>query len=103
MLKTVTVEVGYTTRQTARSRIEGRFGRGKTIGGLRKRRFIGREKPDIQFVMTYAAGNLIPSVSSYGIFYRKCYCVNGIIPIPTLPGFMRLHSKTKCSSRHLVR
>jgi hypothetical protein len=31
----------------------------KTIGGLRKSRFIGREKLDFQFVMTYAAYNLI--------------------------------------------
>ena len=31
----------------------------KTIGGLRKSRFIGREKLDFQFVMTFAAYNLI--------------------------------------------
>jgi len=35
------------------------FGWAKTIGGLRKNRFIGREKLDFQFVMTFTAYNLI--------------------------------------------
>jgi hypothetical protein len=50
---------GYATSQTIRKRIEECFGWVKTIGGLRKSRFIGREKLDFQFVMTFAAYNLI--------------------------------------------
>ena len=50
---------GYATSQTIRKRIEECFGWAKTIGGLRKSRFIGREKLDFQFVMTFAAYNLI--------------------------------------------
>ena len=50
---------GYETSQTIRKWIEECFGWAKTIGGLRKSRFIGREKLDFQFVMTFAAYNLI--------------------------------------------
>jgi hypothetical protein len=50
---------GYASSQTIRKRIEECFGWAKTIGGLRKSRFIGREKLDFQFVMTFAAYNLI--------------------------------------------
>jgi len=50
---------GYATSQTIRKRIEECFGWAKTIGGLRKSRFIGREKLDFQFVMTFAAYNLV--------------------------------------------
>jgi len=50
---------GYVTSQTIRKRIEECFGWAKTIRGLRKSRFIGREKLDFQFVMTFAAYNLI--------------------------------------------
>ena len=46
---------GDATSQTIRKRIEESFGWAKTIGGLRKSRFIGREKLDFQFVMTFAA------------------------------------------------
>jgi transposase len=49
----------YATSQTIRKRIEECFGWAKTIGGLRKSRFIGREKLDFQLVMTFAAYNLI--------------------------------------------
>ena len=54
-----TCHPGYATSQMIRERIEECFGRAKTIGGLRKSRFIGREKLDFQFVMTFAAYNLI--------------------------------------------
>ena len=47
------------TSQMIRKRIEECFGWAKTIGGLRKSRFIGREKLDCQFVLTFAAYNLI--------------------------------------------
>ena len=50
---------GYGTSQTIRKRIEECFGWAKTIGGLCKSRFIGRDKLDFQFVMTFAAYNLI--------------------------------------------
>ena len=50
---------GYATSQTIRKRIEECFGWAKTIGGLRKSRFIGRQKLDFQFVLTFAAYNLV--------------------------------------------
>jgi transposase len=50
---------GYQLSQTKRKRIEECFGWLKTIGGLRKSRFIGREKLDFQFVLTFAAYNLV--------------------------------------------
>ena len=50
---------GYATSQVFRKRIEECFGWAKTIGGLRKSRFVGREKLDFQFVLTFAAYNLI--------------------------------------------
>ncbi len=49
----------YATSQTIRKRIEKCFGWTKTIGGLRKSRFIGREKLDFQLVLAFAAYNLI--------------------------------------------
>ena len=50
---------GYAISQMKRKRIEECFGWLKTVGGLRKSRFIGREKLDFQFVITFAAYNLI--------------------------------------------
>jgi transposase len=50
---------GYAISQRVRKRIEECFGWGKTIGGLRKSRFVGREKLDFQFVLTMAAYNLV--------------------------------------------
>ena len=54
-----TRHTGYATSQTIRKRIEECFGWAKTIGGLRKSRFIGRKNLDFQFMMTFAAYNLI--------------------------------------------
>ena len=54
-----TCHPGYATSQMIRKWIEECFGWAKTIGGLRKSRFIGREKLDFQFVLTFAAYNLI--------------------------------------------
>ena len=54
-----TCHPGYATSQMIRKRIEECFGWTKTICGLRKSRFIGREKLDFQFVLTFAAYNLI--------------------------------------------
>ena len=50
---------GYAVSQRIRKRIEEGFGWGKTIGCLRKSRFVGREKLDFQFVLTFAAYNLV--------------------------------------------
>jgi IS5 family transposase len=50
---------GYAVSQRFRKRIEECFGWTKTIGGLRKSRFVGREKLDFQFVLTMAAYNLV--------------------------------------------
>ena len=50
---------GYRISQTRRKRIEECFGWLKTIGGLRKSPFVGREKLDFQFVLTFAAYNLV--------------------------------------------
>ena len=54
-----TRHAGYQVSQTIRKRIEECFGWAKTIGGMRKSRFVGREKLDFQFVLTFAAFNLI--------------------------------------------
>ena len=50
---------GYAASQRYRKRIEECFGWAKTIGGLRKSRFVGRDKLDFQFVLTMAAYNLV--------------------------------------------
>ncbi|RWD30149.1 MAG: hypothetical protein EOS04_00420 [Mesorhizobium sp.] len=50
---------GYAVSQPIRKRIEECFGWAKTIGGLRKSRFVGREKLDFQFVLTFAGYNLV--------------------------------------------
>ncbi len=50
---------GYRVSQTKRKRVEECFGWLKTIGGLRKNPFVGREKLDFQFVLTFAAYNLV--------------------------------------------
>jgi len=49
----------YATSQAIRKRIGKCFVWAKTIGGLRKSRLIGREKPDFRFMMTFATYNLI--------------------------------------------
>jgi transposase len=54
-----TCHAGYAVSQRIRKRIEKCFGRAKTIGGMRKSRFVGREKLDFQFVLTFAAYNLV--------------------------------------------
>ena len=54
-----TRHTGYATSQRFRKRIEECFGWAKTVGGMRKSRFIGRQKLDYQFVLTMAAFNLV--------------------------------------------
>jgi len=50
---------GYKISQTIRKRVEECFGWAKTVGGIRKSRFIGKEKLNTQFVLTFAAYNLV--------------------------------------------
>ncbi|MCB1875140.1 MAG: IS5 family transposase [Chromatiales bacterium] len=50
---------GYATSQRFRKRIEECFCWAKTIGGMRKSRFVGRQKLDFSFVLTMAASNLV--------------------------------------------
>ena len=50
---------GYAASQRFRKRIEECFGWAKTVGGLRKSRFVGREKLDFQFVLAMVAYNLV--------------------------------------------
>ena len=50
---------GYKVSQTIRKRIEECFGWAKTVGGIRKSQFVGREKLDFQFILTFAAFNLV--------------------------------------------
>jgi len=54
-----TRHAGYRKSLTIRKRIEECFGWAKTVGGIRKSRFIGREKLDFQFTLTFAAFNLV--------------------------------------------
>lgn len=50
---------GYRISQRIRKRIEEGFGWVKTIGGLRKSRFVGRDKTDWAFTLAVAAYNLV--------------------------------------------
>ena len=54
-----TRHTGYRTSLTIRKRIEECFGWLKTVGGMRKSRWIGCEKLDFQFVLAFAAFNLV--------------------------------------------
>jgi IS5 family transposase len=54
-----TRHAGYRRSQRIRKRIEEAFGWIKTIGGLRKSRFVGRAKTDFAFTFAAAAYNLV--------------------------------------------
>lgn len=54
-----TRHAGYVRSQRFRKRIEECIGWAKTIGGLRKSRFVGRQKLNFQFVLTMTAYNLV--------------------------------------------
>jgi len=54
-----TRHAGYATSLTIRKRIEECFGWVKTVGGLRKSRFVGSEKLEFQFILSFSAFNLI--------------------------------------------
>jgi IS5 family transposase len=50
---------GYAVSQWIRKRIEEAFGRMKTVGGLRKTRYRGRERVQIHAYLVGAAYNLL--------------------------------------------
>lgn len=57
---------GYKTSLKIRKRIEEIFGWAKTVGGLRKARFVGLSKVSAQTVFTLAAYNLTRMASIFG-------------------------------------
>lgn len=57
---------GYATSQRIRKRIEEFFGWAKTIGGLRKSRFIGAERTGLAFALVAGAYNLVRMMSIFG-------------------------------------
>ena len=63
---TTTRHSGYAASQRFRKRIEKCFGWAKTVGSLRKNRFVGREKLHFQIVLTMAAYNLV-RMRSFGV------------------------------------
>lgn len=54
-----TRHAGYATSMRKRKRIEEIFGWVKTVGGLRKTRFIGPERINFQLLLTFAGFNLV--------------------------------------------
>ena len=54
-----TCHAGYATSHGFRKRVEECFVWAKAISGMRKSRFVGREKLDFQFVLTMGAFNLV--------------------------------------------
>ena len=46
---------GYAISQRFRKRVEASFGWAKTVGGLRKSRFVGHEQLEFQLLVTMAA------------------------------------------------
>lgn len=61
-----TRHAGYKTSLKIRKRIEEIFGWAKTVGGLRKARFVGLEKVSAQTVFTLAAYNLTRMATIFG-------------------------------------
>jgi transposase len=57
---------GYAMSQKIRKRIEEFFGWAKTIGGMRKSRFIGRERTGLAFTLVAGAYNLVRMMSIFG-------------------------------------
>lgn len=64
--KRTTRHAGYTTSLKIRKRVEEVFGWGKTVGPLRKARFVGLAKVKAQTVFTMAAYNLTRMVTIFG-------------------------------------
>ena len=61
-----TRHAGYKTSLKIRKRIEEIFGWSKTVGGLRKARFVGLAKVSAQTVFTFAAYNLTRMATLFG-------------------------------------
>lgn len=61
-----TRHAGYRQSLKIRKRIEEIFGWAKTVGGLRKTRFVGRAKVGAQVLMTFAAYNLTRMAALWG-------------------------------------
>ena len=57
---------GYLTSQKIRKRIEEFFGWAKTVGGLRKSRFAGRDRTGLAFTLVAGAYNLVRMMSIFG-------------------------------------
>lgn len=64
-----TASEGYAchlTSQKIRKRIEEFFGWAKTVGGLRKSRFAGRDRTGLAFTLVAGAYNLVRMMSIFG-------------------------------------
>jgi hypothetical protein len=61
-----TRHAGYAVSLKKRKRVEEIFGWAKTVGGLRKARFIGLAKMKAQTVFTLAVYNLTPMATIFG-------------------------------------
>lgn len=61
-----TRHAGYATSQRRRKLIEEAFGWAKTVGGLRKTRFIGLTRVTAQALFTFAAYNLVRMGGIFG-------------------------------------
>lgn len=61
-----TRHAGYQTSIKLRKRIEEVFGWAKTVGGLRKARFVGLQKVAAQTAFTFAAYNLVRMMTIFG-------------------------------------
>lgn len=57
---------GYKRSQVVRKRIEEFFGWAKTIGGMRKSRFVGRERTGLAYALVAGAYNLVRMMSIFG-------------------------------------
>jgi transposase len=57
---------GYEASLKTRKRVEEIFGWSKTIGGLRKARFVGLAKVKVQTILTFAAYNLVRMATIFG-------------------------------------
>lgn len=57
---------GYAVSRKVRKRVEEIFGWAKTVGGLRKARFVGLAKVTAQTVLTFAAYNLTRMATLFG-------------------------------------
>ena len=62
----LSTQAGYAASLKTRKRVEEIFGWSKTVGGLRKARFVGLAKVKVQTIFTFAAYNLVRMASIFG-------------------------------------